>query len=1048
MRVVLAALSRPVTVVVALLAIALFAVLAVQRMPVDIFPKVGEPAIYVAQPYGGMDPAQMEGYLTYYFEYHFLYITGIDRIESKSIQGAALMKLIFHEGTDMAQAMGETVGYVNRARAFMPPGTVPPFITRFDAGSVAVAQLVFRSSAHTQGELQDYAINRVRPLFATLPGVSAPPPFGGNQRTIVVTLDPDKLQRYRISPQEAIAAVSKATLVMPSGNMWTGKIERIARTNSALGGNLAELLSAPIRPGPGTTVYLRDIGTIENGTDIITAYAHVNGKRTVYIPVTKRADASTLSVIRAVQAAIPDFKKAVPDDVDVSLEFDQSPFVTNSVRGLVEEGLLGAGLTGLMVLIFLRDWRSAFIVILNIPFALLSAVIALWATGQTMNIMTLGGLALAVGVLVDEATVEIENIHTRLVPGVSRARAVVEACRRTAMARLLSMVCVLAVFVPSFFMIGVSRQLFVPLSLAVAFSMIASYLLSSTLVPVFSTWIMRESHRGEEREGLFGLLRRIYDRYLRIVMRLRWPLAIGYLAAAFALLYIFLPRMGTELFPDANAPMLRVRLRAPAGTRIEETERMVLRALDVIQNAAGKDNVEITSDFMGVVPSSYPVDLIHLFTSGPQEAILQVALKPDVPRGEALREKIRADLGRELPSCQVSFEASDIVSQVMSFGSPTPVEVAVQGASLADDYGYARKLQGELAKLSFVRDLQVAQEYNYPTLDININRDRAGQFGLTMADVARSVVPATSSSRFTEPNYWRDPNSGNAFQIQVELPQNRMQSMEEIGSLPVMAGGREEPRLENVASLKTGTMPGLIERFNGQHIVSLTANLHGMTLGEAAPKLRAALASAGAGPRGTKIVMKGQIPPLEQTISSLETGLLLAVAVIFLLLAANFQSVRLSLAILLTVPAVLCGVLLMLMATHTTLNIQSFMGAIMAIGIAVANSILLVTFAERSRHENMNARDAVRDGASGRLRAILMTATAMISGMIPMAIGFGQGGAQSAPLARAVIGGLLVSTFATLTILPAIYAILQGRASLTSPSLNPMDPASRYYDEH
>jgi multidrug efflux pump subunit AcrB len=1046
MKLVLAALTRPITVVIVLVAIVLVAYFAVQRMPVDIFPKVGEPAIYVAQPFGGMDPAQMEGYLTYYYEYHFLYITGIDRIESKSIQGAALMKLIFHEGVDMGQAMAETVGYVNRARAFMPPGTVPPFITRFDAGSVAVGQLVFSSAGHAQGELQDFALNRVRPLFATLPGVSAPPPFGGNQRTIVIMLDPAKLHQYRISPEEAIAAVNKATLVMPSGNMWTGKTNRIARTNAALGGDLAELLSTPIRPVSGTTVYLRDIGTIENGTDIITAYAHVNGKRTVYIPVTKRADASTLSVINAVKAAIPDFKKAVPDDVDVKLEFDQSPFVTNSLKGLVQEALLGAGLTGLMVLLFLRDWRSALIVVMNIPLALLGSLILLWATGQTINIMTLGGLALAVGVLVDEATVEIENIHTQMLPGVSRARAVVEACSRTAIARLLSMFCILAVFVPSFFMVGVSRQLFVPLSLAVAFSMIASYLLSSSFVPVFATWLMREGRQGEEREGLFGFLRRGYERYLGFVLKLRWPLVIAYLVVAIGFVDMFLPRMGAELFPDANAPLLRIRLTAPAGTRIEETERIVLRALDVIQNDAGKDNVEISSDFMGVVPSSYPVDLIHLFTSGPQEAIIQVAVKPETKRGEELRERIRADLRRDLPACQVSFEAADIVSQVMSFGSPTPIEVAVQGASLADDYGYAQKVQTQMAKLGFVRDLRFAQEYNYPTLDININRERAGQFGLTMADVVRSVVPATSSSRFTEPNYWRDPISGNAFQIQVELPQNQMQSVEAVGDIPITRDGGRDTELRDVSQMKLGTMPGLIERFNGQHIVSVTANIHGITVGEAGRQLSGALKNVGAAPRGTKLVMKGEIPPLEQTISGLRTGLTLAVLAIFLLLAANFQSMRLALAIVLTIPAVLCGVLLMLMVTHTTLNIQSFMGAIMAVGIAVANSILFLTFAERFRHENQRALDAALQGATSRLRAILMTASAMIFGMLPMAIGFGEGGSQSAPLARAVIGGLLFATFATLTILPLIYAILQGRAGVKSPSLNPFDSESVYHE--
>jgi multidrug efflux pump subunit AcrB len=1046
MRLVLAALRRPLTVVVALIAIALCAVLAVLRMPVDIFPQVGDPAIYVAQPYGGMDPAQMEGYLTYYYEYHFLYITGIDHVESKSIQGAALMKLVFHPDTNMSQAMSETVGYVNRARAFMPPGTVPPFITRFDAGSVAVGLLVFSSAAHSQGEMQDFALNRVRPLFATLPGVSAPPPFGGNQRTIVVMLDPAKLRQYRISPEEAIAAVSRSSVVMPSGNMWTGKIERIARTNSALGANLADLLSTPIRPVAGATVYLRDIGTIENGTDLVTAYAHVNGKRTVYIPVTKRADASTLAVINAVKAAIPDFKKAVPEDVDVSLQFDQSPYVTNSLRGLVIEGLLGAALTGLMVLIFLRDWRSALIVILNIPFALLTAVILLWAAGQTINIMTLGGLALAVGVLVDEATVEIENIHSQMLPGVSRARAVVEACSRTAMARLLSMFCILAVFVPSFFMVGVGRQLFVPLSLAVAFSMIASYLLSSSLVPVFSTWLMREAHRGEEREGIFGHLRSFYERYLNGVLRFRWPLAIIYLVSAIGFLYLLLPRMGTELFPNANAPLLRIRLRAPAGTRIEETERIVMHALDVIRRDAGHDNVEITSDFVGVVPSSYPVDLIHLFTSGPQEAIIQVALKPETARGEPLRERLRESLRRELPGTQVSFEAADIVTQVMSFGSPTPIEIAVQGVSLQNDYAYAQKVQAQLAKLGFLRDLQFAQENNYPTLDINIDRERTGQFGLTMADVVRSVVPATSSSRFTDPNYWRDPNSGNAFQIQVELPQNQMQSVEQVGGIPVMAAGSPKPLLDDIASMKTGTMPGEIDRYNGQRVVSLTANIHGITLGEAAGKLNQALAAAGAPPRAVSVRFRGEIPPLEQTISGLRTGLLLAVVVIFLLLSANFQSVRLALAIVLTVPAVLCGVLLMLLATGTTLNVQSFMGAIMAIGIAVANSILLVTFAEQARHAGRPLPDATREGASSRLRAVLMTAAAMIFGMLPMAIGFGEGGAQAAPLGRAVIGGLLVSTFATLTILPSIYAILQHKAPVTSPSLNPMDPTSRYYD--
>ena len=1048
MRLVLASLSRPLTVVVALIAVLLCGVLALRRMPVNIFPQVGDPAIYVAQPYAGMDPAQMEGYLTFYFEYHFLYITGIDHVESKSIQGAALMKLVFHQGTNMAQAMAETIGYVNRARSFMPPGTVPPFVTRFDAGSVAVGQLIFSSAARSQGELQDFAINRVRPLFATLPGVSASPPFGGNQRTIVITLDPDKLRQYRVSPDDAIAAVSKSTLVMPSGNMYTGKVERIARTNAALGGDLSELLSTPIRLGSGTSVYLRDIGTIESGTDIITAYAHVNGKRTVYIPVTKRSDASTLDVIDAVKAAIPTFKKAVPDDVDVRLEFDQSPFVTNSIRGLVFEALLGALLTGLMVLLFLRDWRSALIVVMNIPFALLAGLVLLWATGQSINIMTLGGLALAVGVLVDEATVEIENIHTRMLPGVSRARAVLEACSRTAMARLLSMLCILAVFVPAFFMVGIGRQLFIPLSLAVAFSMIASYLLSSSLVPVFSIWLMKQGHRGEESEGFFGRIRSFYQRTLNSTLRFRIPLVACYLVATIALVWILLPVLGTEIFPNSNAGLLRIRLRAPTGTRIEETERIVLRALDVINREASANNIAITSDFVGVVPSSYPVNLIHLFTSGPQEAIIQIALKPGVPGGEALREKLREGFKRQLPETRVSFEAGDIVSQVMSFGSPTPIEVAVQGAGLQEDYRYAQQLQTQLGQLPFLRDLQFAQAPDFPTLDIDIDRDRAGQLGLTMADVVGSVVPATSSSRFTQPNYWRDPKSGNAFQIQLQIPQNRMQSVKSVGEIPVMRSDARPTRLTDVATFKLGVMPGLIERFNGQHVVSLTANIHGLTLGEAAGKVNQALSKVAAPPRGVSVVLRGEIPPLQQTLSGLRIGLLLAVLVIFLLLSANFQSVRLALAIVLTIPATLCGVLSMLLITGTTLNVQSFMGAIMAIGIAVANSIVLVTFSERARHDGSKTLEAAQEGAVSRLRAVLMTAAAMIFGMVPMAIGFGEGGSQTAPLARAVIGGLIASTLTTLIVLPSIYAILQRKVSSTSVSLNPMDPESQYYEAH
>jgi multidrug efflux pump subunit AcrB len=990
-----------------------------------------------------MDPSQMEGFLTYYYEYHFLYITGIEHVESKNIQGAALMKLVFHPGTEMNQAMAEVVAYVNRARAFMPPGAVPPFITRYDAGSVPVGQLVFSSPTRLPAEMQDIALNRVRPLFATLPGVSAPPPFGGNQRTIVVRLNPDRMRAYRISPEEAIGAVNKASTVLPSGNVRIGDLTRIATSNAAVSGNLSELLDAPVRPGVTPAVFLRDIATIDSGTDIISGYAQVNGKRTVYMQVTKRSDASTLAVINAVKAALPSMKKAVPEDVDVRLEFDQSGYVTNSIRGLIGEGMLGALLTALMVLVFLRDWRSGFVVIVTIPFALLSAVVMLWASGQTINIMTLGGLALAVGVLVDEATVEIENIHTHMASGMSRAQAVLDAARKTAVPRLLSMLCILSVFVPSFFMVGVGRQLFVPLSLAVGFAMISSYLLSSTLVPVLSTWIMRKGTPSSEK----GLLRRIYSSYLKVVLRGRWLLVPVYLLVTIGMLWLILPRLGMEIFPQVDANQFQLRMRAPTGTRIERTEVLELKALDVIRRTVGPENVIISTAFIGVQPAAYPINTIYLFTSGPQEAVMKIATKPEAAlHGDKLKEKLRAELARELPEVAFSFEAGDIIAQVMSFGSPTPVEVAVQGPSLPANRAFADKLRVELAKISSLRDLQYAQPLDYPTLDVTVDRERAGQFGLTTSSVIRSLVAATSSSRFIEPNYWRDPVSGNAFQIQVEIPQNKMASSQDVLDLPVMLNGESRPLLGDVAKVKNGITPGLVERYNMQRVVSLTANLQGKPLGDVASEIAAAIKRVGEPPRGMTVSVRGQIPALEQTTSGLRVGLLLSIVVIFLLLAANFQSFRMAVAVISTVPAVLLGVSLMLLLTGTTLNVQSFMGAIMAIGIAVANAILFVTFAEMSRREGASPVEAALSGGRSRLRAILMTATAMIAGMIPIAFGIGEGAEQTAPLGRAVIGGLALATVATLTVLPSVYAMLQRRGTPRSPSLDPHDPQSKYYE--
>jgi multidrug efflux pump subunit AcrB len=1045
MWLVLAALRRPITVIVAVLALILSAFLALRRMQVDIFPNLGAPAIYVAAPYGGLSPAQMESFITYNFEYHFFYIAGIDHVESKTIQGAALMKLVFRPDTDMTQALAQVVAAVNRSRAFMPPGAVPPFVTRFDAASVPVAQLVFSSPLRNVGEMQDLALTRVRPFFASLPGVSAPPPFGASQRTVVVRLEPDKLRAYGLSPEEAIAAVGKASSILPAGNLRVGDFNQLVNTNASIGANFAELLDTPIRGAGAHAVYLRDIGAVELSTDITNGFAHVNGRRTVYIPVTKRADASTLAVVGQVKANLPAMRALVPDDVDIRLEFDQSRYVANAIRGLLHEGVLGALLTALMVLLFLRDWRSSLIVISTIPFALLGAVVGLWATSQSINIMTLGGLALAVGVLVDEATVEIENIHSHLASGLPRARAVLDACRKTAVPRLLSMLAILSVFIPSVFMTGVGRQLFVPLSLAVGFAMVASYLLSSTLVPVLSIWVMRSA--GAAHGAFLSWLRHHYARLLERLIALRWLLVPAYLAAATAAIFLLWPKLGTEIFPSVDAGQLQLRLRAPTGTRIERTELLALQALDLIRQEVG-DHIDISTGYIGVQPSGNPVNTIYLWTSGPHEAVLKIALKPSCPlRGEPLRERLRSRFRQHLPTVAVSFEPGDIVSQVMSFGSPTPIEVAVQGPNLNANLAHAARLHRALQSLPGLRDLQYAQPLNYPTVEVTIHRDRAAQFGLSAASVARSLVAATSSSRFIEPNFWRDPATGNSFQIQVEIPQHLMRSHDDLLALPLApdSSRARPPLLRDVASLEPGAFPGQIDRYNMQRLISLTANLAGQPLGAMLEPLRDAIRRAGTPPRGVSVALRGQVPALEETLSGLRLGLLLSIAIILFLLAANFQSFRLAIAIITGIPAVIIGVLLMLLATGATMNVQSFMGMIMASGISVANSILLVTFAEYHRRDGASPHAAALAGARDRLRAILMTAITMIAGMIPIAIGWGEGAEQTSPLGRAVIGGLLAGAAATIFLLPACYALLQGSASPFSASLDPTDSRSRYF---
>jgi multidrug efflux pump subunit AcrB len=1096
------ALRHPYTVMVGVLAVVLGSVLALNRMKIDIFPSLNLPVIYVAQPYGGLDPAQMEGLIANYYEYHFLYINGIHHVESKNVQGTSLMKLYFHPGTDMSQAMAETVGYINRARAFMPPGTVGPFIMRFDTGSVPVGYLVLSSKTRSIGDIQNEALFKVRPMFASLPGVSAPPPFGGNQRTVVIRLDPERLRAYSLSPDAVIAALTSGNTITPSGTALIKDQMTIVPVN-AMVKDPKELGNIPIRPE--ADVYLRDLGPIdEDKTDIPTGYTLVNGKRAVYILVTKRADASTLSVVSEVKKNLPKMRAAIPDDIEVSFEFDQSPYVTGSMLGVLTEGALGAFLTGLMVLLFLRDWRSVIVVVLNIPFALLGSVVALWLTGQTINIMTLGGLALAIGILVDEATVEVENIHTQFEHTPNIATAVRVGNAQTAVPRLLAMLCILAVFLPSFFMQGAAQALFVPMSLAVGFSMVTSYFLSSTFVPVMSVWLLRHvhpTHEGPPGRFSFARFRGIYERALRAVMHLRWFMIGGYAVACGLLIWLVGGRLGMDIFPRVDTGQFQLRLRAADGTRLDITEQLAKQALEVINEEAGSDEVAISVGYVGLIPTSYPINTIYLWMRGPEEAVLRVALKKGSHvRVEELQRRLRERLpvrlgdwlhGRLLAqgltsdeaeqrvrALSFSFEPADIINEVMSFGSRTPIEIAVRGKDLTQDRDYASRALAQLQKVSSLRDLQFSQSLDYPTVSVKLDRERAGLSGVLTANVSNSLVAATSSSRFVVPNYWADPATGIGYQVQVEVAPFNMNSTQQIGIIPVKDTSQGPILLRDMAEIRPGTMPGEYDRYNMIRFISMTANIEGEDLGRVAGHISQVIQSVNESlwsqetnpqgkqgwknsisgefvegaprptepPRGMVVEVRGQVVPMQEMFNGLALGLGLAVIAIFLLLTAYFQSIRLALVSVSAVPAVIAGVTVALLLTGTTLNLRSFMGAIMAIGVAVANAILLTTFAEVNRKAGAAASEAAVQGAESRLRPILMTSCAMLAGMAPMALALEEGGEQTAPLARAVIGGLVASTMATLIVLPSVFAVVQGRSSAESASLDPADTASRYHD--
>ncbi|HEY2158862.1 MAG TPA: efflux RND transporter permease subunit [Isosphaeraceae bacterium] len=1088
------ALRRPVTVLMLVLALGLGGIYSVVRMPKDIFPAINQPLLYILHGYGGLDPKQMEGLITNVYELFLQYVSNVDHVESKSVQGMAMLKIYFLEGTNMGEATAQTVAFCNKALAVMPVGALPPHIIRLDAGSLPVGYLVFESKGRSVGELQDLALFRVRPMFSGLAGIASPPPFGGNIRSIVINVDPDRLRSYNLSPQDVVDAIDRGNYVAPSGNVTIKDQLAMVPTN-AMVIDPQELRNVPLKLGQN--VYIRDVGKVADATDVPVGYGLVNGRKSVYLPVVKTPAASTLSVVDAVKQNLPRFQAAMPDDVKVSYEFDESPIVYRAIESVGVEGALGAGLTGLMVLLFLRDLRAVIIVVLNIPLALLGSIVVLNLTGNTINIMTLGGLALAIGILVDEATVEIENIHTQMEHTPSMSRSVRQGNMETAVPRLLALLCILSVFIPSFIMVGAVRALFVPLSLAVGASMITSYLLSSTLVPVLSVWLLENRHgtHGHGQGGKPGFFTRIQNRYEPLAA---WTVAhrrivvLVYFLAAGAIVVGVGSQLGRELFPRVDAGQFQLRVRPPQGTHYELTRQFAQKTLDVIAEEAGEDNVEITMGYVGATPPQFAINAAYLWVRGPDDGLLRIGLRKGskvgvfelqeklreaLPkkvgawfRGELLRLGLTAEQAEQrLADMVFAFEPGDLIAETMSLGAPAPIEVVVSGRSLADSSTFMDAIRGELDGIKSLRDMQVQQSLHYPTVQVAIDRERAGLSGVTARDVGNSLIAATYSSRYTTRIYWRDDLAGTSYQVQVEVPPLKMAEATDVELVPLTtsASARSQMPIDgvppppadspsnptppllvrDVARVMRSTMPGEVDRYNSRRYLSLTANTEGEDLGRVIDRIDQAIKRAGQPPKGVEIELRGQVQPMKQMFRSLEIGLAVAVVVILIMLTAYFQAPRLALTAVASVPAVLSGVVLALWVTHTTLNIESFMGAIMAVGVAVSNAIMLVSFGNRHRlEEGMSADKAALTAARGRLRPIIMTACAMTAGMIPMSLGLEEGSEQNAPLGRAVIGGMAFATFATLLVLPAVFTLLMDRVSNQSPSLDPDDPASTHYD--
>jgi multidrug efflux pump subunit AcrB len=1044
------ALRRPYTFIVLALLIVLLGLFTILRTPTDIFPAINIPVVSTIWGYTGLPPEDMANRILENAErYAQTTVNDIEHTESQSLPGVGVAKYFFQPNVNEDLSYAQITGVSQALLRQAPPGTTPPFILAYNASTVPILQLALESTTLSEATLFDLGNSIIRPGLATVQGASLPFPYGGKQRQVQVDIDPDALRSKGLSAADVANAIGLQNLIIPAGTEKIDDIEYNIKLNSSPL-KPEELNDAPIRTVNGTVVFVRDVGNVHDGSSPQTNLVRVAGHHAVLMSVLKTGSASTLQVIEDIKRLLPGIQRQLPDGFNVALTGDQSLFVRAAVNGVVREGVIAAALTGLMILLFLGSWRSTLIITISIPLSVLASIICLSAIGETINIMTLGGLALAVGILVDDATVAIENINWHLEQGKEVEPAILDGAHQIAVPALVSTLCICVVFIPMFLLSGVSRFLFVPLAEAVVFAMLASYVLSRTLVPTLAMyWLQKHVpqhmaaapsnfferfQRGFERR--FGAFRQGYHALLGTALQHSVAFTVAFMVIG-ATAFLLLPWLGSDFFPTVDAGQVRLHLRARSGTRLEETARLCDAIEARISQIIPPRDLDSLIDNIGVPYSGINLSYSTSAPVGPGDADIMIALRADRhrPTAEYVR-MLRAQLRDEFPGTTFAFLPSDIVNQILNFGLPAPLDVQVVGFNIDDNRSFANNLLAKLKTVPGAADLRIQQAFDYPQFNVNVDRINASQVGLTQQEVANDVLISLSGSQQTQPTFWVDAKSGVQYNVTTQAPQYRLTSLQDLTSTPITTGnGGSQQLLASLATVSRGVGPAVVSHYNGRPVIDIYGSVDGTDLGTVATAVRGIVeASRHELPRGSDLMIRGQMETMRTSFNGLAFGMIGAVVLIYLLIVVNFQSWLDPLIIISALPAALAGMVWMLFVTGTTISVPALIGAIMCLGVATANSILIVSFARERMDGGASAMAAALEAGFVRFRPVLMTALAMMIGMLPMSLGLGEGGEQNAPLGRAVIGGLMFATFATLLFVPVVFAVIHSR--FTQPGRN------------